>query len=124
MNCFSKIILIFLFVLLLCPANTFSKEQSKEQIPLKIMTAGEWAGLSEKEQGLLVMGVLEGWSFDLFNQNHPDLKILVDCVEKEGIGKFVDAVNTLLISEPDEGEFPTPWWLSKSFSTICQKYKK
>jgi|GEM_PF-4022669 len=128
MNGFNKMIVIFLSVFLLYPASASGEEQHKspieEQRPLKVMTASEWAGLSEKEQGLLIAGVLEGWSFDLFNQNHPHLKVLVDCVENEGIGKFVDAVNTLIIAEPDEGKFPSPWWISKSFGAICQKYKQ
>ncbi|MFQ5672621.1 MAG: hypothetical protein ACE5G9_05960 [Nitrospinales bacterium] len=120
MNGFNTMIVIFLSVFLLSAANA----RDKEQRPLKIMSSSEWAGLSEKEQGLLIMGVLEGWSFDLFNQNHPRLKLLVECVEQEGIGKFINEVNELLVSEPEEGKFPAPWWVSKSLRSVCLKYQK
>ena len=31
------------------------------------------------------MGVLEGWGFDLYGQQHPDLEILIECINGEEV---------------------------------------
>lgn len=89
---------------------------------LRLITPSKWADMSDGEQQLYVLGVLEGWSFDLYATKHPDLGPLVECVTQEGIEKTTRATQNAMLL--DEAKWPAPWWVASGFRTVCGAYRR
>ncbi len=90
--------------------------------PLRFITPSKWADMSDGEQQLYVLGVLEGWSFDLYANKDPDLKSLVECVTKEGIEKITVATQNAMVL--GEAKWPAPWWVARGFGAVCGAYRR
>ena len=106
-----------LALIIMC-ANIAGAQQQK---PLHLVKPSAWADMTEREKELYVTGVLEGWSFNLYGTQHPDLVPLVQCVRKEGIKKIVRSTqNAMLLGEARN---PAPWWVARAFGVVCKKYR-
>ena len=105
--------------LVLAMHSASTQELSK---PLHLITPAKWADMSDNEQQLYVLGVLKGWSFDLYANKHPDLKSLVECVTQEGVEKITVATqNAMLLGE---AEWPAPWWVARGMGAVCGAYRR
>jgi hypothetical protein len=86
-----------------------------------MVTLSSWTDMTKRERQSYVLGVLEGWSFDLYSAGHPDLKPLVECVTGEGVERITEqAQNAMVLGE---AENPAPWWIASALGAACEPYR-
>ena len=110
-----------LSAVLLCPflvesADLKQKESTAQD--LMLMSPYKWAGLTQREQDLFTLGVLEDWGFILYSYQAPGLQDFVACANNEKPKKF----NSLMwqfgnIKESAARE------ISKMTPIVCSSYQ-